>query len=150
MSYFNESKERAIAAQNAATAAATLLAGTGAGYEQFEQVRTAIYHGTTALADGVPATSVGQAVGQVLQAFPGAEVTEAPVAAAPAPAATGAPVPRTSNGAGSVVVNFGKYKGQTIEAIHRQDPSYIEFLKTSNNDFIRGKVYDFLSTLAAA
>lgn len=127
------SKERAIIGQNAATAAASLLSGTGASYEEFEALRTAIAEGSLAFADGV---------------IEG--VTES------APRRSGGGGFRSSGGGGGqsndsgagVSLKFGKYQGKTIAEVYAADPEYVEWLsETSNNDFIKGKTAEFLASV---
>jgi hypothetical protein len=142
MSYTPQ-QENAIAAANAATAAATLLQGTGATIEQFEATRTAIFEGTRRLAGSSPAQSVAEAVTQVTETFPGAQV----VTPAPAPAA-----PSGGNSdAGSLEIRMGKFKGKTIAQAHAADSRYVEeFLTSIDNEFLKGKVNEYLASLAAA
>lgn len=133
--YFQQDKERAIAAQNAASAAATLLAGTGAGMDVFENVRTAIFNGTIALVGGAGAQSTAEAVSNIQSSFPGAQAVTPP-----------APQPTQSSDTGSVVIKFGKYSGKTISQVFSEDPDYVTgFLTKSNNDFVKTKVHTFLA-----
>lgn len=143
------SKERAIAAQNAATAAATLLQGQQVSVEQFEQVRRAIFEGTLSLSgqQDAPVSAEQAAVATVTEAFPGAQ-------AQPAQQAPNIPVPPSNSGGGSdaggVVIKFGKMKGKTIAQAHAEEPDYVQWLgESSNNDFIKGKVQEFLGSVAA-
>lgn len=162
-----DQKERAIAAQNAATAAATLLGGTG-DVAAFEQVRTAIFEGTLRLAVGQPpAQSVQQAVQDVQQAFPGAQLVQQgdgyydsfpQDVPAPAPQGGGyGPPPQQSyadttagpnRDAGNTVVKFGKYSGQTIAQIFATDKGYGDFLADkTNNEFIKSRAQAYRASL---
>lgn len=123
------SKDRAIIGQNAATAAATLLQGTGATYEDFESMRTAIAEGSLAFADGV---------------IEG--VTDAPKKSY-TPRASGGGGQSNDAGAG-VALKFGKYAGTTIADVHAKDPEYVTWLaETSNNEFIKGKAAEYLASV---
>lgn len=126
------SKEHAITAQNAATAAATLLQGKDVTMEQYEEVRTSIFQGSLALAGAET----------VVQVF------EGETAVAPAPSSQPAPSSPTSNsgGPGEVVVNFGKFRGKTIAQIAEADESYLEWLSNeANNDYIKNMAKRFLA-----
>lgn len=128
-------KDRAIIGQNAATAAATLLAGTGASYEDFEELRTAIAEGSLAFADGV---------------------IEGQTESAPRRSGGGGYRPRSTGGGGQsndagagVSIKFGKYRGRTIEDVYSEDPEYIQWLaESSTNDFIKSKSAEFLASVA--
>lgn len=118
-------KDRAIIGQNAATAAATILAGTGATTDEFEALRTSIAEGSLAFADDGLAASATPPAGSPQRGGSGGQSTD--------------------HGAG-VVVKFGQYSGQTIEAIHSQDAEYVQWLAdSSNNPFIKGKAAEFLA-----
>lgn len=126
------SKEHAIIAQNAATAAATLLQGTSVTMEQFEEVRTSIFQGSLALAGAE----------SVVQVFEGETATAPKAPAQPAPSTPS----NSSGGPGEVVVNFGKHRGKTIAAIANEDESYIEWLSNeANNDYIKNMAKKFLA-----
>lgn len=128
-------KDRAIIGQNAATAAATLLQGTGAGYDEFEAVRTAIAEGSLAFADGVVA---GQ--------------TEAQAVTASRPTtgykSSGGGGQSSDSGAG-IAFKFGKHAGSTIAEVYGTDSKYIEWIaETSNNEFMRGKAVEYLASVS--
>lgn len=132
MSY---STEAAIAAQNAATAAATLLATTGglttaapeSILETFEQIRLGIFEGTVRLAQE---TEVGQV--------------------APRQYASGGAPRRASGGGGSVtedgttVFNSGKHAGKTIAQVQEEAPDYLDWcVDNLRNDFMRRRIAAF-------
>lgn len=129
--------DRAIVAQNSATAAATIVAAlVGAGVtdavtETFDEVRTHIFEGTLALADGI-------IEGQDVQNTP-------PARSASTPRGGGG----NANDAGAGVrLKFGKYEGKTIAEVYSTDPQYVEWLaETSNNDFIKGKTAEYLASV---
>jgi len=133
-------KEFAIAAQNAATAAATLLSGTGAGIDTFESVRTAIFNGTVALGG---AESVIEAFEAGPATVSAPEVVSSYVPPAPSQVA--------SSGAGSVAFNGGKHQGKTIAQVHAEDASYIEWAADKmKNTFMQNKCREYLNSLQAA
>lgn len=138
-----------------------LLQGTGADLETFELFRQAIYQGTTDLALGGPATSVAAAVQTVQNTFPGAEVqgsiapvqpavTAPPPVHQPSPAYAQAPA-APGQGDGGLVVNFGKYRGETIAGIFAKDPGYGDFLADkSNNEYVKTRAAAYRASLQAA
>lgn len=135
-------KEFAIAAQNAATAAATLYSGTGITVEQFEEVRTAIFNGTVGLAGAE----------SVIEVFEGtaapAAVSTGTVAASYAPPA---PSQVASSGAGDIAFNGGKHQGKTIAQVFNEDASYIEWAADKmKNSFMQGKCREYLNSQRVA
>lgn len=77
---------------------------------------------------------------------------------APAPAKRSFGGRKSSGGGGggdnadpaTLVVNSGKYAGQTIAQIHANDPEYLDWTaENSKNDFLRGRVQEFLASVAA-
>ena len=44
------------------------------------------------------------------------------------------PAPRAATRASGITVNFGKYKGQTLEEIYEQEPNYVEWLVKNAKD----------------
>lgn len=146
------SKDHAIIAQNAATAAATLLQGTGADLATFEATRTAIFNGTLVLGQDpgsapAPVAPVAPVVSAAEAAPP---VPVAPVAApvAPAPSVLGGGYGGGSDNGAGVAFKFGKFAGQTIEQVGAQKPDYLVWVKDggmSNNSFMTGKVTEYLN-----
>lgn len=153
-------KERFIAAQNALTAAATVLAGTGADADAIDRLRRTLFASTIELgtvgaavpaaptptpAPAAPATAVG--VPQVVEAaFPNTAVVPQ------------APVPQTvsqfsggdDHGAG-ITINSGKHKGKTIAQAVAEDPEWATWASASlRNDFLRNKLNDYLATVQGA
>jgi len=139
------SKDRAIVAQNATGAAGAIVAAlltnedtVETALEMFNAVRTDIFEGSLALADGV---------------IEGQETAPAKRSSAPRRSGGGG---RSSGGGGKsddagagVSLKFGKYQGQTISDVYADDPEYIEWLAdTSNNEFIKGKCGEFLASVA--
>ncbi len=132
-------KDRAIVAQNSNTGASAIVAAlvqTGevtldTVVDVYSLIRSAIFEGTLALADGVIA---GQ--------------TEAQAAAASAPSGGG----RTSDAGAGVNLKFGKHAGKTIAEVYAlgdEGASYVQWLaETSNNDFIKGKAAEYLASVA--
>lgn len=131
MSY---NKEYAIASQNAATAAATLLSGTGASYEEFERTRTAIFNGTIHLAGA-------ETIVQVFEAETPSSVTAQQVVQETRSEVTaGGPRPNAD-----LAVNSGKHAGKTLAQIQAVDPGWLEWASTElRNDFLRTRVKEFL------
>jgi len=50
------------------------------------------------------------------------------------PATKPTPPPRKPSKPSGITINFGKYKGQTLEDIHEEDPSYLEWLVKNAKD----------------
>src|SRR6478609_7605712 len=98
------SKDLAIIAQNSATGAATVVAaliqaGDVDAFNAFEDIRTATFEGTLALADGAVEGVSGTTGG--FRASGGSRPDDA-----------GAGVP----------IKFGKYQGKTIAEVYATDP----------------------------
>lgn len=138
MSY---NKEEAIAAQNAATAAATVfgvLVGQGAveaTLDAYEDVRESIFKNTLSLAQAE----------MVIEAF------EAPSR----PAGGGRPAGRSGGGGnnlGSVEIKSGKYAGRTIQSVYDSGNKGVEWLEWAaanlNNAWLKDKISAFLSEVA--
>lgn len=152
-------KEDAIAAQNAGSSAATVYASLGLSVwdpDLYRQIRLDIFNGTIALAGS----------NAVVETFEGAQAPTPLPAPAPQPVqATTGPQPAggasSDNGAG-VELKFGKYRGQTIEQVFNitsidsksgepEGQSWLRWAaENSNNDFIRGKVREFLASKGVA
>lgn len=136
-------KDKAIIAQNSATAAAAIVASLGATYVDdalviFDQVREHIFRGTLELAG----------VETVIETFEGpvTPAATAPTAPTLAPTTSSAPI---GGGAGSVVIKFGKYRDQSLQAIYEQAPDYVEWLaEKGNNEFMKNKAREFLAEVA--
>lgn len=138
MSYSNDDfKQRAIIAQNSATAAATILAGQPFDPAEFERVRTAIFNGSLALANGAGGTTP---VERVQAAFPESTVEH-----------TSAPQGRPQGGGedlGSFVLKFGKHRNKTLDAIYAEDSSWLEWAaENSNNEYARRAISKYLATV---
>ena len=135
MSY---NKEYAIAAQNAATAAATLLGGTGASKEQYDDVREHIFKGTLALAGAE----------SVIVAFEGESYAEPQAVSTPQVVQSYAPAAPASgpNELDSFVVNSGKHSGKTFAQIRAEDPGWLTWASDNlKNDFVRRKAQQYLA-----
>lgn len=53
----------------------------------------------------------------------------------------------SDSGAG-VTLNFGKHRGKTIAQAYSEDPEWIQWAaENSNNNFIRGKISEYLASL---
>lgn len=128
-------KDRAIIAQNSATAAAAILANmTTDSLEDtlalFDAVRTHIFEGSLALAESnEPTTTASTGFGNR------------------------GGFTKPSNGGGSndagagVVMKFGKYAGRSIGDVYETDSDYIVWLsEKSNNDFLKTKATEFLAS----
>ena len=124
----------AIMAQNSATAAATVVAalvasGDADAFNAFEDIRTAIFEGTLALADG-EIEGVTENAGGFRSSGGGTRPDDA-----------GAGVP----------IKFGKYQGKTIAEVYAEDAGYIKWLaREGNNDFLRGKAAQYLASLGVS
>lgn len=127
-------KERAIAAQNSATAAAAVyaaeLSSTGGTFDatRYEDIRTAIFNGTIDLA-GIEAVVVAL------------ESHEPRTASGSAPSSA----PRSTGGRPNAdfKLNFGKNRGKTLAEI---EDDYLEWVvQNSNNDFAVSKVREYLN-----
>lgn len=136
-------KDYAIAAQNAATAAATLLQGTGAGIDTFESVRQAIFEGTMTLGGmetvitTIESSSVADNVTSIQQA-------------APQPQQVPATQPTASHSAGDLEFRNGKHSGKTIAQVYAEDSSYITWAADNlRNDFMKNKCREYLNAVAA-
>ncbi|MGZ4518796.1 MAG: exodeoxyribonuclease X C-terminal domain-containing protein [Mycobacteriaceae bacterium] len=136
------SKDRAIIAQNATGAAATIVAALLSKDDTvedavalFNTVRTDIFEGSLSLADGV-------IEGQT-EAAPRRSSTSR------SPRTTGSGGGRSDDAGAGVKLKFGKYAGRSIEDVYGEDAEYIEWLAdTSNNEFIKGKAGEFLASVA--
>lgn len=130
-------KDRAIIAQNSATAAATIVAalvaaGDPSAVDAFEDIRTSIYEGTLDLAGGTPSDEAPRGNGGGRRSFGGRR-----------------------NGGGNaddagagVVVKFGKFAGKTISEVYDEDPEYVEWLaESSTNAFIKSKATEYLASV---
>lgn len=53
---------------------------------------------------------------------------------APEEPSNGTPPPRKPGKPSGITINFGKYKGQTLEEIHADDPTYLEWLVKNAKD----------------
>lgn len=141
-------KDKAIMAQNSATAAAAIVASLGISdvaqaTSTFDDVRQHIFRGTLELAgvETVIETFEGPLGGAT--ANPGFTEPQAPTLA---PATSSAPI---GGGAGSVVIKFGKYRNQSLQAIYDQAPDYVEWLaEKGNNEFMKNKAREFLAEVA--
>lgn len=114
-------KDRAIVAQNAATAAGAIVASiitanpkhpttVESALTLFDRVRTHIFNGGMELAGGMPTGAV------------------------------------TPDDPGSVVFNYGKNKGKTVAQAHAEDPTYITWvIDKGNNDYMRDACKAFLA-----
>ena len=126
-------KDRAIIAQNSATAAAALLVAEG-GFDpdRFDAVRIHIFNGTMALAG---AEAVVERI----------EATSVSAGASEAPVATSAPGGRPG---ADVELKFGKFRGKTIGAVAKTEDglSWLEWAgENSSNDFIKSTIRKFLA-----
>lgn len=133
-------KDNAIIGQNAATAAATVVAalvgsgdilGVAEAITAFSDIRTAIFEGSLACAgvespDEVPADAPRRSGGFPRRASGGGNANP-----------------------GEVVINFGKHKGKTIAGLAAEGDEgreYVEWLAaSSNNDFIKKVTREFLA-----
>lgn len=136
---------RAIPAQNAATAAAAIVAaelragetfGEGA-LERFEEVRTAIFNGTMALA-GAEA---------VVEVFEGPQPAAAPQPT-PVPAQNPAPAPAPAGGAGQQVFRFGKHSGKSVAQVG-SDPENADYLDWARGNLDPAKNGELLADINA-
>lgn len=130
------SKDHAIIAQNSASVAATVLSNMEtASLEEtlalFDSVRKHIFEGTLALAD--------------VEGFvPAAPARKTFTRGGGSNYSGGG---NTDDGGAGVVMKFGKYAGRTIGDVYETDSEYIVWLsEKSNNDFLRNKATEFLST----
>jgi len=138
LSYSNDDfKQRAIIAQNSATAAATILAGQPFDPAEFERVRTVIFNGSLALANGAGGTTP---VERVQAAFPESTVEHTP-----------APQGRPQGGGedlGSFELRFGKHRGKNLDTIYAEDSSWLEWAaENTNNEFAKRKIAAYLATV---
>jgi len=135
-------KEWAIAAQNAATAAATLLQGTGVTVEVFEDVRRRIFNGTLELAGAESVVEVFEGKAEVAPAD--ANVSQFQ----PRQAKGGSP---TAQVAGQTVFKSGKHAGKSIADVYASTPDYIEWAAENmgRNKFMQDKCREFLAGVAA-
>lgn len=133
-------KDRAIIAQNSATAAATLLAGKPFDQAEYERVRTAIFEGSLALANG------GGTVQRVQEAFVGSTVVEPEAQPAPAPR------PTNQNDPATLVLKFGKHRDKTIGQVDAEgDRSWLEWAaENSSNEFVAKRIAAYLASTPAA
>lgn len=126
-------KDKAIIAQNSATAAATIIAAEGSwDPERFDTIREHIFDGSLRLADA-------EVVVEHVEGGSGEDTPRQERAVRSVPDSTG-----------DVVVKMGKYRGDTIAAIFDKDPSYVEWMADkSTNDFLKSKASDFLASQAS-
>jgi hypothetical protein len=137
-------KDRAIAAQNAATAAATVYAAiVSQGTPEwdanlYDNIRTAIFNGTLALGGAEAVVERFEGVVQEVQAS---------VPAAPAATQTG-----PLSDAGNVDIRNGKHAGKTIKQVFAEDPTYLEWAAANldRNQFLRDKIREFLASAGVA
>lgn len=136
------SKDRLIVAQNSATATSTIVAAlvntggidTAEVVDVFSTIRTAIFEGSIALADG---------------AIEGQSESEVRTASRPTTGGNFQGGGQGSDAGAGIALKFGKYAGQTIAAVYGTDPKYIEWLsETSNNEFIKGKAGEYLASVS--
>lgn len=154
MSGYGDGKDRAIAAQNALTSAATVYAAIVAqrgdvefNPDEFDSIRQYMFNGTLDLAtSGQGVTSSRSAAERVKDAFPGAEEAEQE-----RPQRGGSNGRRpSSNGddAGSIDIRSGKHRGKTIAQVYEEEPTYLDWvIDKSPNKFLRDKVEEFLATV---
>lgn len=129
-------KELAIIAQNAATAAATLLQGQKATLDQFEAVREAIFEGSVRLAG---AESVDDVVNTAPKGRGGYRRGGA---------SSGGSNSGSDNDPGATVINGGKHAGKTIAAVYEAAPDYLEWaVDNLRNEFLRNRIELFLKTV---
>lgn len=133
-------KDRAIVAQNSATAAATIVAalvkaGNPDAVDAFEDIRTSIFEGSLELAGGEPTAAQSNSGGR--RSFGGGRSNGGG---------------RADDAGAGVVIKFGKHAGQTIGEVYAQGEdgaSYIEWLaESSTNPFIKAKAEEFVASVA--
>lgn len=136
-------RERGIAAQNAGTTAANLVASAVAAGTlapasvdelviEFEQLRTTVFQGTLALAGAETIVETFES-----PTTPAADSFDAP---AVAPAASGA------RPHADVAVKIGKHKGKTIGQIFQEDEGWLEWASQNvSNDWLKGRIREFLA-----
>ena len=137
-------KDKAIIAQNSATAAAAIVAAeisAGRAVDpaaRFDEVRTHIFNGTIALGGA-------EMVVETFTTPPAGVPTTAAPAAAPAPASS----PSVLGGGqdpGTLELKFGKYRGQTVAQVFNSDVEWLKWVaREGNNEFMKGKVREYLT-----
>lgn len=134
-------KDRAIIAQNSATAAATILAGQPFDAAEYERVRTSIFNGSLALANSAGGATP---VERVQAAFPDSEVVDLPQVRHEAPAGR----PSGGEDLSAFTLKFGKHRGKTLGAIYDEDPSWLDWAgENTNNEYAKGRIQKFLATV---
>lgn len=126
-------KDRSIIAQSAGKDAAELVKASGpypdiaAAIEAYQEAKTAVFNSTLALAGAE----------SIVQAVEGAGT------------ATRQGEGGGNASVGSLVVNSGKHKGKTLDAINAEDPSWLTWAGANlNNPFLKGKVNEYLAQAA--
>jgi len=130
----NYNKDSAIAAQNAGTTAANLVAAIGVDDNAeladviavFRELRQMVFDGTLELAGGVPTASAANAYAN--QGGGG----------------------RGGNGS-STIINSGTHKGKTIAAAESDAPGWCQWtVDNGKNQFLKDKCAEHLASLAGA
>jgi len=141
-------RDSSIIAQNAGTIAANIYGSlvaqrgdTSFDPEEYEAIRLHVFQGTLSLAGAETVVEVFEGAGYTA----GAGVANDPGANKFRQAADAVP----SGGGkpdGNFVVNFGKHRGKTLDAINAVDRGWLEWVaRESNNEFVKGRVAKYLA-----